>query len=150
MNLENECSSKRSQRPFELFFSLITGSVGVFFAFVFIWLLNAGIKNHRVDGFAIGFLSILFLIAYWFLKLTYKLAFNKCEYLLSTPELRITGWFFMLFPPCAATWTFVSGQDVSTLRELIPTIPGCVYGFIALKVAKKRKISANSRVDLAG
>jgi len=147
MNLENECASKRSQRLFELFFSLITGSVGAFFSVIFIWLLSAAIKNHKIDGFSISFLSILFLIAYWFLKLTYKLAFNKCTYLLSVTELKVSGWSFMLFPPCAIAWTFANGQPASSFKELIPTIPGCIYGYMALKVAKKRQITSNNVVQ---
>lgn len=139
MNLENECASKQSQRFFELFFSMVTGSVGVFFVVIFIWFLNGAIRNHRMEVFSVVFLSIIFLIAYWFLKLTYKLAFNKCTYLLSVTELKITGWFFLLFPLCLLVSTFASGPTPSSIKELIPTLPGCFYGYLALKAANKRK-----------
>ncbi len=146
MNLENECVNKRSQRLFELFFSLITVAVGIFFAFVFIWFLKGIIKNHRMGdmgGLDVLFLSILFLIAYWFLKLTYKLAFNKCTYLLSVPELKITGWFFILSPPCLAVPYLINGQGADLVKYLAPTLPVCFYGYLALKAAKNRKAASN-------
>lgn len=139
MNLENECVNKRSERLFELIFSLVTGAVGGFFAFVFIWLLNGIIKNHTMDGIAVVFLSILFLIAYWFIKLTYKLAFHKATYLLSTLELKVSGWFFILFPFIAGVLYLINGQVKDLMRYLVPTLPGCFYGYYALKVAKMRK-----------
>jgi hypothetical protein len=143
MSLENECVNKRSERIFELAFSLVTGTVGGFIAFIFIWLLNGTIINHTMDGFAVVFLSILFLIAYWFLKLTYKLAFNKATYLLSTAELMITGWFFFLFPFVATVLYLINGQIEDLFMYLAPTLPGCFYGYYALKVAKKRKTASN-------
>jgi uncharacterized membrane protein YeaQ/YmgE (transglycosylase-associated protein family) len=143
MNLENECANKRSERLFGIIFSLITGFVGAFFAFVFIWFLKKVVTNHTMDGSVVVFLSILFLIVYFFSKLTYRLAFNKCTYLLSTPELRITGWFFILFPPCASVMYLINGQVADLVKYLAPTLPGLFYGYIALKVAKKRGTASN-------
>jgi len=145
MNLENECVKKQSSRLFELFFSLITGSVGVFFAIVFVWLLNGIIKDHKSNGAVIVFLSILFLIAYWFFKLTCKLVFNKCTYLLSVTELRITGWFFILVPVGGSVLYLVNGQGEELMKYMLPTLPGCMYGYYALKAAKNRKTASNQR-----
>ena len=143
-NLENECVNKRSERLLELIFSLFTGAVGGFFAFVIIWLLNGIIKKHNMDGFAVVFLSILFLIAYWFLKLTYQLAFHTPTHLLSTLELKITGWIFIIYPFVAAVLYLPNGQAEDLIRYLVPTLPGCFYDYIALKVARKR-ISESKR-----
>jgi hypothetical protein len=147
MNLENECVKKQSERLFELFFSLITGSVGGFFVFIFIWQLNGLINNHRSNGSKIVLLSILLLIAYWFLKLTYKLVFNKSKYLLSVTELRITGWFFILAPVGESVLYLANGQGEELMKYMLPTLPGCIYGYYALKAATNRKTESN-HVDI--
>jgi hypothetical protein len=142
MNLENQAVSKRAERIFESICSLVTGSVGVFLAFIFIWCLQGEFKRNEADWF-----GIIFLLAYWFLKMTYKLAFHKCEYLLSSAELKVFGWFFILLPPCGAVLYLLNGQVADLYRYLPGTLPGLVYGYFALKVAKDRKTVASNQED---
>jgi hypothetical protein len=84
MKLEDDYVDPHSERRFGSIFALVTGSVGGFFLFVSIWFASASINNHRSYSTAILVFFVLFLIAYWFFKLTYKLALHKCTYLLST------------------------------------------------------------------
>lgn len=141
MKLEDDYVDPHSEKRFEVIFALVTCSVGGFFLFVAIWFARTLIDNHRSGSGAITFLVILFLIAFWFLKLTYKLALHRCTYLLSTIELKVTGWFFILFIPLALLSNVIAGQSPN-LAELIPCAPAFLYGYFALKVAKKRVSSS--------
>lgn len=83
MKLEEDYVDPHSERRFESIFALITGSVGGFFLFVSIWFARILIINQRSDTARITLVVVMFLIAYWFFKLTFKLALHRCTYLLS-------------------------------------------------------------------
>ena len=141
MKLGDDYVDPHSERRFESIFALVTGSVGGFFLFVAIWFARTLINNHRSDTAGISFLVVILLIAYWFFKLTYKLALHRCTYLLSTIELKVTGWFFILFIPLALLSNLIAGQSPNW-AELIPCVPAFLYGYFALKVARKRVASS--------
>lgn len=145
MKLEDDYVDPHSERKFESIFALITGAVGGFFLFVSIWFASTLINNHRSDTAGIIFFLVIVSIAYWFFKLTYKLAFHRCTYLLSTIELKVTGWFFILFIPLALLSNTIAGQSPNW-AELIPCAPAFLYGYFALKVAKKREASSNKTI----
>lgn len=141
MKLEDDYVDPHSERRFESIFALVTGSVGGFFLFVSIWFARTLINNHRSDTAGVSLLVVILLIAYWFLKLTYKLALHRCTYLLSTTELKVTGWFFIIFIPLALLSNLIAGQSPNW-AELIPCAPAFLYGYFALKVARKRVASS--------
>jgi uncharacterized protein YacL len=141
MKLEDDYVDPHSERRFESIFAVVTGTVGGFFLVVAIWFARTLINNHRSDSGAISFLIVISLIAYWFFKLTYKLALHRCTYLLSTIELKVTGWLFILCIPLALLSNVIAGQSPN-LAELIPCAPAFLYGYFALKVAKKRVASS--------
>jgi uncharacterized protein YacL len=138
MKLDQEYKNKYSERLFETLFAFVTGSVGVFFLVVSGWFGKSLIKRGNIDGLALVLFAIIVLISYWFLKLTYKLVFHKCAYLLSNLELNVTGWFFILFLPAALVINLLNHQQPN-VAELMPCTPGVLYGYIALRLVKKRK-----------
>ncbi|QVW34232.1 hypothetical protein KIP69_11570 [Geobacter sulfurreducens] len=140
MKLDEEYKNQFSEKLFESLFALITGSVGGFFLFVSGWFSKSIIRRGTIETDAVVFLAILLLIAYWFLKLTYKLALHRCTYLLSNVELKVTGWFFILFVPSILVLNLLNHQQPN-IQELIPCTPGILYGYFALKVATKRRKS---------
>ncbi|MCM0080966.1 hypothetical protein L4X63_05120 [Geomonas sp. Red32] len=141
MKLEDDYKNKYSDRLFEALFAVVTGLIGGFFMFVAVWFGRAILKHGKYDSGSVVLFMIIFFISWWFLKLTYKLAFHKCEHLLSNFELRVTGWFFILFVPAMLAMSLFN-HEWPNLKELIPCTPGVIYGFYALKVVQKRAGSA--------
>jgi hypothetical protein len=137
---EKKLTNRRSERVFEFCFAVVTGLVGGFFGLVTVWFASSVVTSRNVDAGSFIFFMVLLCISLWFLKLTYKLAFHKTTHLLSTVELKVTGWFFVLFPPLAAIIYIVNGQAEDLLTSLPPSLPACLYGYYALKAAKNRKL----------